>query len=121
MKEIKLYVSDDKIFTSKRACKEHEQGEPTPLSLFNYLGAMNFSTPPIDVVLCINHSNGEYEEKIFEHWNYLLDYIEDIEVRKVLWEKKIIELDRMNIGADIDFNEEPFFIVELEISIHNDD
>ena len=121
MKEIKLYVSDDKIFTSKRACKEHEQGEPTPLPLFNYLGAMNFSTPPIDVFLRINHSNGEYEEKIFEHWNYLLDYIEDIEVKKVLWEKKIIELDRMNIGADIDFNEEPFFIVELEISIHNDD
>lgn len=41
-------------------------------------------------------------------------------MRKILWEKKIIELDRMDIGADIDLNEEPFFIAELEISIHND-
>lgn len=121
MKEIKLYISDDKIFTSKRACKEYEQGEPTSLPLFNYLESMNFSQLPLDVVLCIKHSNGEYEEKIFEHWNYLLAYIEDIEVKKVLWEKKIIELDRMNIGADINCNDEPFFIVEVEISIHNDD
>lgn len=121
MEEIKFYVSGDKIFTSKRACKEYEQGEPTPLSLFNYLGAMNFNPLPIDVVLRINHPDGKYEEKIFEHWNYLLGYIDDLEVKTVLWEKKIIELDRMNIGADINFNEEPFFIVELEISIHNDD
>ena len=123
MKEIKFYISDDKIFTSKRACKEYEQGEPILLPLFNYLSAMSFCRPPVDVVLRINHSNGEYEEKIFKHWNYLLSYIEDIEMRKILWEKKIIELDRMDIGADIDidFNGEPLFIVELEISIHNDD
>ena len=123
MKEIKFYVSDDKIFTSKHACKEYEHGEPILLPLFNYLRAMRFCRPPVDVVLRINHSNGEYEEKIFKHWNYLLSYIEDIEMRKILWEKKIIELDRMDIGADIDidFNGEPLFIVELEISIHNDD
>ena len=120
MKEIMLYISDDKIFTSKRACKEYEQGTPTPLPLFNYLSSMNFSQSPIDVVLRIKHSNEEYEEKIFEHWDYLLDYIEEIETKKVLWEKKIIELDLMNINADIDFNDEPFFIVELEISIHDD-
>lgn len=121
MEEIKFYVSNDRIFTSKRACKEYEKGTPTPLPLSDYLNAMNFGRPPIDVVLHINHSNGKYEEKIFDHWNRLLYYIEDIEVKKVLWEKKIIKLDRMNIGADVDFNDEPFFLVELQISIYNDE
>jgi hypothetical protein len=121
MEEIKFYVSNGKVFTSKRACKEYEQGELTSLSLFNYLRAINFIEPLTDVILHINHSNGEHEKKNFEHWNDLLDYIVYLETIKALWGKKIIKLNRMNISANIDFNEEPYFIVELEISIHNDD